>query len=205
MIKKITLAMIAIVAIVLTGCNKAATTPGVAVLDLDRVAAAIGWDQSFKDSLSEKDQSLGDRVNQARQSLEGELKNLQQSMGDDPTQEERTQLAQFQQQASSQYQKLVNSARAENAEFRQELVRSFRDKVRPYAEEVAKESGFGMVLLETDPVYLVMPEADITNEVIQAMEGVIITAELPGETGSEKSIEELGADLDMEAKTDTEE
>lgn len=51
-----------------------------------------------------------------------------------------------------------------------------RKKVRPYAEKVTKTRGAGTVLLKADPLFIVLPQSDITGEVIEAFQGVSLTA-----------------------------
>ena len=162
----------------LVGCRESAPSQGgVAVLDLDRVAAALGWEQSFNDAMSAKDRTLTSQVEQTKLSLERELKDLQDSYGLEPTDAQRIQLAQFTQQANEQFQGLVNAARQETVTFRTQLINQFRERVRPFAEDVARENGFALMVLRTDPVYVILPEADVTGKVIQAMQGVEVRAE----------------------------
>jgi Skp family chaperone for outer membrane proteins len=174
----------------LAGCVEEDTTPSAAVLDLDRLAAGIGWQESFQTSVERREREISREVEQARVTLEAELEDLRTQYGAVPTESQKTQLAQFTQQANNQLQHLLNSGRRETADYRARLVQQFRGQVLPHAEEVAKERGFGIVLLKTDPVYLFLPEVDITGDVIVAMQELDLPAKLPEDLEREREAKE---------------
>ncbi|MDT8389770.1 MAG: OmpH family outer membrane protein [Lentisphaeria bacterium] len=157
------------------GCSRQESAPQTVVLDLDRVAAATGWDQQFKEAMAKKEQDLNTQINAAKTSLESEIKALGEQFGATPTQEQKTQFNQYTQQANQRMQQLLGSARQENAVYKNKLVNSFREKIRPYAEKIAARRGAGIVALKADPLYIVRPESDITGAVIEALQGVSLT------------------------------
>lgn len=161
------------------GCGRRSSTAGVAVVDLDRIAVALGWQQSFQDAMQQKERELNLQIEQAKSSLEGELKGLQDGFGINLTDEQKVQLNQYTMQANAQIQNVVGAAQREVANYRGMLVNQFREKVRPQAEKVAKARGLGMILTKSDTIFFADPDQDITNAVIDAMEGVSIPAVSP--------------------------
>ncbi len=172
MLKNVRMLGLAVVAgMGLAGCQpKEVGKSGPGVIDLDRVAVALGWDGYIKDSLADKDQLLSDRVNQAKVSLEAQLEEFRSQLGETPSQEQLVQLQQLAQQANMQLQNQLNTARQESADYRASLVNEFREKVRPHVERIGKESGFAVVVLKADPVYVVQSEAEISGKVIEALQ-----------------------------------
>lgn len=158
--------------IFILGCSKKDSGPKTLVIDLDRIAAATGWDQQIKADMEKKGQDLNQKVNDAKNNLESQIKALRDQFGKTPTADQKTQLAQYGQQANQKMQQLVASARQQNAVYRSQLVNAFQEKVRPYAEKIAKERGAGTVLFKTNSLFYVAPESDITGAVIEALQGV---------------------------------
>lgn len=195
MFAKISPFVVAAAVVFTVGCSPRDAGPKTLVLDLDRVAAATGWDQKIKAEMDKKEQDLTSQVNSAKTNLETQLQALVSQFGDSLTEEQKTQLGQANQQASQQMRQLVASARQQNAAYRTQLVSSFQEKVRPYAEKIAEERGAGTVILKTSTLFFVAPESDITPAVIEALKGVtfVDTPELspaPSEESTESAASE---------------
>ena len=184
--RRITGGLLVVGMLVACGCSKPDSQGGgTAVVDLDRVAVAVGWESSFKAEMTRKESELNAQIEQVKNSLESRLQGLRNDFGVNATDEQKTQLNQYTIQANTQIQNVVNAAQREIGNHRLTLVNQFREKVRPRAEKIAKDLGFGIVLTKSDAVYLVLPESDITSAVIEAMEGVTVKAEVPANEPAE--------------------
>lgn len=170
-----------------TGCDKLTTSPaaarpsGVAVIDLDQVARALGIDQV-----------LVNRVNQQEESLNGQLLSLQSALRDQYRQKSRQveaqtaaggqaadstptkeQLSGLEGQLNRQLAEAQQKARKQLSAYRLQLVRQFRAEVVPVAREVAAARGLGVVLTNNDSVLLACDEThDITSAVVARLREV---------------------------------
>ncbi|OPZ30368.1 MAG: Outer membrane protein (OmpH-like) [Lentisphaerae bacterium ADurb.BinA184] len=154
----------------LTGCKDQPVGPGVGVLDLDKVAAALGWDATLNQSIKDKDQELSDSWNTLRDNLKGQIESKAKEYGEAATDEQKTELGQMTGRADQVLQNAMNEARQKSAVHRQSLVNDFRDKVRPYAKEVADARNIGVIVLKTEPVYYTALTADLTDAVIAKLQ-----------------------------------
>jgi hypothetical protein len=66
-------------------------------------------------------------------------------------------------------------AKARQQEIRNELIRQFRNEIRPVAERIAKQRGATMVLLPTDQLLWFDRVTDITDELIAELRAVALS------------------------------
>lgn len=144
--------------------------PGrVAVLDLDRVAKAMGWQEEMERTLRAHEQEVNLRLATLRDSLQSAFAQEQQAVGPNPTPEQRQRLDQKAAQANEQLRQAVLQAQQEIAQTRINLVLKYRDEVRPVARRIADEQGFDLVMLTVEQVLWFDPQVDITDRVIDEL------------------------------------
>ena len=153
-----------------TGCKKAPTGPGVGVLDLDKVASALGWDATLNQAVKDKDQELSGSLNKLQNDLKAQVDAKVKEYGDKATDEQKAELGQIAGRANQVLQNAVNEARQKAGTHRQDMINDFRDKVRPYAKEVADAQAVGVIVLKTDPVFYTALTADLTDAVIAKLQ-----------------------------------
>ena len=187
--KQIVCAVMLMSLLVVTGCQK--RTGGVAVIDLDKVASAMGWLQDMQKNLQGADAELR---NQLDGILKGSLKSIdeakQQVAKDakltedqitvlnsvkDPrelealplSKDQREKLMEAVNKANTAWQGALNQYQQLLQGRRAALIVGYRDRVRPIAQSVAAAKGMTVVLTTADNVlYFDTQQADITDAVI---------------------------------------
>jgi len=183
------------------GCGSE-RTGGVAVVDLDRVASALGRDAVMLQRLQQQEVGLNQKLASVKTSFEKQLTDNFEKLPETPSQEEaqtllnmkrnaNIQLASYQKQASSALGQMKNSAIAE-----------FRAEAMPAARDVAKERGLSVVLTTNDSVVFAFDEAvDITDDVITRLEKNTPKSTMPAQlktTPATLSQEETAAETKSE-------
>jgi len=153
-----------------TGCKKAPVGPGVGVVDLDKVASALGWDATLNQAAKDKDQELSGSLNKLQSDLKAQVDAKVKEYGDQATEQQKAELGEMAGRANQVLQNAVNEARQKAGIHRQDMINDFRDKVRPYAKEVADAQGVGVIVLKTDPVFYTALTADLTDAVIDKLQ-----------------------------------
>lgn len=181
---KMNRSLLSVAAILLTAtlvsCWKQDPSPtGVAILDLDRVATQLGWDQHFQKSVQQRGESLGGQIQKLRMDFEQQLQDQAAVLGETPDEQGQQQLVQMSQRANQILQQAITEAQQQSQQHQASLITDFRDKIRPIAIEVANEKRFAAVLLKTDQVYHHLPATDITDEVITKARSIDIKALIP--------------------------
>ncbi|MEX0777071.1 MAG: OmpH family outer membrane protein [Phycisphaeraceae bacterium] len=149
--------------------NDAAGTGKVGVIDLDKVAKAMGWEKELQQALGAADQELGLKVAALRNSLAQTLQTERQKMGDKLTKEQEAQVQQMAAVANNQYNQAFAQAKQELQRVRDTAVRQYRDVIQPYARNVASEHGMTLVLVPLDNVVWYDSSVDITDPVVDRM------------------------------------
>ncbi|MGH8045843.1 MAG: OmpH family outer membrane protein [Chthoniobacterales bacterium] len=173
----ISLSFCAALALIVTGCERpaASTAPAapngtVALLDLDAVAKRLGRDVVISEQLKATNDALAEGVTKAKGDLQSQLDKSQQEVGEKPTDEQKQQLLQLGQTLNSQLQTKVQEAREEFNSKQVDLVRQFREEVKPVAQKIAAKKGMNTVLIRSDIVVLTADTAvDITDDVVAEM------------------------------------
>ena len=149
---------------------------GVAVVDLDEVARRLGSDaviiQAIKESqasLNRQLQSLQTSLQEQYQQKESELKS-QWAEGQQEQTAGAKQLEGFGQQLDLQLSQARRKAQGALGAHRQRLIRSFREEIKPVAQEVAAQRGLGVVITKNDNVLVAFDDAhDITDAVVEKL------------------------------------
>ncbi|MBW3538961.1 MAG: OmpH family outer membrane protein [Planctomycetes bacterium] len=139
---------------------------GVAVIDLDAVLKRLGREPELNEQLELKRKLVNDGVAQLQKQLVEEFLAKQKEIGENPTDEQKRELATMYQRFQSQEFDAKRKAQQEVAEYRNTLVQKFREEVKPVAREAAAAKGLSVVLTKIDIVYVHDPAVDITDEVV---------------------------------------
>jgi|YelNatPaOPRAMG01_1025707.scaffolds.fasta_scaffold21942_5 Skp family chaperone for outer membrane proteins len=180
----------------LAACQKpgsASANGGAAIIDLDRVASALGWLDEINQSLQASDAGLRAQLEQALQTARQPIEDAKKEVAAEAklsaeqiaklnsitdardlaqlplTQAQRDRLVQVVERANAVWQNALNSYQQLVQQRRLSLIKSYRDRVRPVAMRIAAQRGMNVVLITADNVLGYDPEADITDKVIEAM------------------------------------
>jgi len=101
--------------------------------------------------------------------LEQQIEQERTRIGDSPTQEQEQQLQQMAVQAQQRYAQLQAEAQQNVQQFEINLVLEFRERVKPFAEKIARSRDANVILLADQIVFWYEPDVDMTAEVIAAL------------------------------------
>ena len=132
------------------------TTGGVAVIDLDRIAAALGQDKAMTESINDRHHALQTQLlawNRARQS--------------DATHSEGVQQANWQEDFPTTVETAKRAAASDLVQHRAHLIEEFRESIRPAVRQEAAARGLSLIVTKNDAVVFdFAPLADITEAVL---------------------------------------
>ena len=166
-IKKISI--IIACAMMVAACDQlpsAASSGGVAVVDLNAVAKATGRDEAINERLESARVDLNEQLTQIAADLEKQLKDQQEKVGATPKPDEQQQLQEMAVRAQRQLAEKQQLAQQKATQFQLELVNEFRRQLTPVAEKVAASRGADVVVILDDSVLWFDSGVDITDEVI---------------------------------------
>jgi len=140
---------------------------GVAVIDLDSIASRLGHTAEINQAIAKKKNYLNRQLAIRQKEYEDDYDRLKELYGEKPTEKETEKLKSTDRQLGIQLTEAQRNAQNELADYRQSLVNSFREEVRPVAKSVASERGFTIVITRDQHTMLsVDTSADITEAVI---------------------------------------
>lgn len=161
-------------AVWMTGCGmqlggQSSSRGGIAVVDLDKVAAESGrkleMDEAFELQRNSVNQQLLALQSKAKEALEKKA----QENGEDATDAQKRELAQMTLNARNNLAQIQNAAGGKLNEYKQVQVAKFRNEVKPLLTDVAAKRGLGVVIPKNDGLLLAVdPGVDITDDVIKA-------------------------------------
>ena len=186
----------ALMLLVVVNSSQALAAPvgGLAVLDLDKVATAMGWMEEMKTSiqatstelrgqLEEVHRGMLQSIDDAKKQIAAEAKLTdeqtkvlttakdQRELDELPlSKEQRQKLVQIVDKASASWQTALNNYQQALQGRRANLVQSYRDMIRPAARRVAAAHGMTVVLATSDNIIYSEQSADITDEVIDELQ-----------------------------------
>lgn len=150
---------------------------GLAVIDLDRVAASLGREVEMEDELKQRQASLNDSLRELHQKAREEFDLKKQESGEKPTDEQQQELQRIQNQLNTALANSQRKAQISLEVHKQELISKFRSDVRPIAQEIAASRGLSVVIPKNDGLLLsIDPGVDITAQVIERMKAAKPTA-----------------------------
>ena len=163
-------------AVWLTGCgmqfggsSASSTRGGLAVVDLDKVAAETGKSIQMKEIFQLQENSVRQQLANAQFSANSQLETMTKEFGETPTDEQQKKQAQFRFNATNELGKLQNQASTKLSEYKQDQIAKFRTEIKPIAQEIAMKRGLSVVIPKNDGLLLAVdPGVDITEDVIKA-------------------------------------
>lgn len=165
-----------IVAVLLSACERQAppvpTPPSglVAVIDLDRVARAIGRDEVIAARVQGYADEQSSSLNRLRDDLREQLAQAKAGFGDEPSDEQQQILAQLTARSDLQLQQEITKARQSAEQLKVDLVLDFKQEVQPVARRVAQARGLSVVLIQQNGMLYVDPDSDISDAVIDELQ-----------------------------------
>lgn len=171
------MALVGLIVILLAGCNQQSAPPaltqkangGVAVIDLDAVAAQLGRDTEITRQIKIKQDELNGKIAQAKSVFINQIQTKQKEFGDEPTLEQKQQLQAMQVQANMTLKQAQQQAAQLLQNHRTLLIRAFRDQVTPYAKQIAAQKGMTTIVPKNDMIISVEPSAEISLAVAELM------------------------------------
>jgi len=140
---------------------------GVAIVDVDAVAREIGADKQVLEALKQAQDNLNSRLKDTQAAMQKQFDEaVVKAGGDKATDEQKQQLAQFNQRLQDQFSQYKGQAQVTLNREQAKLVLAFREKVRPVALEIAKGKGLDVVLQKSDQVIGFAESVDISKEVV---------------------------------------
>jgi Skp family chaperone for outer membrane proteins len=189
------LAIALLATIGLTGCQKSTRGGGVAVVDLDRIATAMGWLDDMQKGMQAADTELRGQLDQILRASLKSIEDAKTQVGNDAkltadqiktlnsiqdpreleklplTKEQRDKLMETVNRANQTWQQAVNSYQQTLQARRASLIMSYREKIRPVARRIAADRGANVILTPSDNVlYFDAQSADITDQVIDDLQ-----------------------------------
>ncbi len=142
----------------------------VAVIDLDAVARQLGRDKQIGGAIQQRQASLNEQLATVKASYEQEIAEKQRQIASLPSPEQSESLANIQRKAGTNLNEIRRRAQQNLNTHRLQLVNSFREEVRPFAQQVAREKGLSVIVTKNDSVVFDYDAAaDITVEVAERM------------------------------------
>jgi Skp family chaperone for outer membrane proteins len=181
--------------LILGGCRQAGVAGGVAIIDLDKVATAMGWLDEISKSLQTADAELRGQLGEVLQntlaSIEEAKKQVAadarltpaqvkvlssakdpQELGELPlTKEQRDKLLEAVNKANVAWRTATTNFQQALQGRRATLIQGCREKIRPAARRVALASGMSVVFVTSENMLYFDPQsADITEKVIDDLQ-----------------------------------
>ena len=142
----------------------------VAIIDLDLVARQIGYDQQIASAIQQQKTSLEQQLGAIKASYVQELKKRQSDIGEAPTNEQKQFLSKSELQANRSLIQQKRKADVLLTQYRAQLAKDFRERVKPIARQVATEMGLSIILTKNDSVVFDYDmTVDISNTVAERM------------------------------------
>lgn len=158
---------------VFAGCNQTTEAPapaakGVAIIDLDAVASAVGSDKQIVAAVQQRQEMLNGKLMELAKGYVSQIEKHRDSGGEQKPSE--VQLAAYQEQANKNLGDAKRKAEKDLAVHRTRMVAQFRDAVRPTAREVAAGRGYTMIVTKQGSLLFdYAADADITQAVIERL------------------------------------
>jgi Skp family chaperone for outer membrane proteins len=160
----------------LVGCGQtsgpaaASSRGGMAVVDLDKVAAETGRDRQLAQSLELAQNSLNQSLAKTVENAKEQLNAKKKGYGTEPSEEDQKEFSLLERSALSQLTQIQNKARADYEQYKQIQIAKFRAELKPITQEIATKRGLSIVIPKNEGLLLsVDPGVDITDEVVKVL------------------------------------
>jgi Skp family chaperone for outer membrane proteins len=162
--------LLALSTLLIAGCQRSDSSPAagnVAVVDMEQIAQAIGFDKALGEQMSQHNQQIGKHLQQVQTQMRSQLEQKQKEIGQTPTAKQQSELEDLSNQLDQRYREELNKAQQSSNQMHTSLIGQFRQKVEPIAQTVARERGFDIVMTRTDSILMVSPRSDLTSDVLK--------------------------------------
>lgn len=153
----------------ITGCEKLQSGSDTVVLDLDAIAQATGQAAIIKKQIESANQELNTQLGAISGKLNEQLAEEKQKMGKKPSKEEKRNLEQLTLLANQKMQQAKMVASQKSQQYQAALIQQLRQKVKPIAENIARQRGATIVKISNSTMIWFDPVIDITDEIIAEM------------------------------------
>jgi len=144
---------------------------GVAVIDLDEVARRLGSDKQMQQALQQERQQVNRQFAVMQASYQEQIEAEENRLGPHPPQEQFARLAQLRRQAKEQLQSEHEKLEQELLERRGEVIRRFRDRIKPVALQIARSKNLQVVITKNQSVLFTFDQhVDITEAVVRELQ-----------------------------------
>ncbi len=157
------------------------TVGGVAVIDVDVVARQLDTYDVIAERAKKYEDMLKAKLKQTQTSYLGRIEREEQALSDRSTVVDLERVDALKRELNTELLQDRAKAQREIQKYRADLVNTFRDQVRPIAQQVASRKGLSLVVSKNDNViFSYEPVIDITNDVIAEMRSSAATTESAG-------------------------
>jgi len=144
--------------------------PRMGVLDGTRIARELGFESDFAADVKNWERRAAEDQKRAQQKLSEQTAALRQRLADAGTDEEKAALEKEAREADLAFQRESAALREQLRTYSRKAIASFRARLQPFVEKVARRKHLWVVVERAGVVYAVQ-QADITEEVTAAARG----------------------------------
>jgi Skp family chaperone for outer membrane proteins len=156
--------------LLLAGCGGGHSTGHVAVVDLDKVAAAIGRDKTINERVQSYTKEQEKALTKLRDDSRAQIDKQQKQLPANASDEARQKVAVLTQNLELGLRQEIAKAQQGAGQLRTRLAVEFRNELEPVARRIATQRGMDIVMLKQNDMLYVDPQADITDAVIDDMQ-----------------------------------
>lgn len=156
--------------VLVSGCYQDEKANGVAVIDLDRVAAAIGRDKLITARVGEYAKQQEINLNKLKNEFNSRIADEKKKLGKKPKKKEQERINQLASDYTLQLRQEINKVSQTADRLRSELVLDFRKEIEPVARRVAESRKLSVVMVKQNAMLYIDPAIDITNAVIDEIQ-----------------------------------
>lgn len=165
-------AALLIAAVLVTACERTPPPPPglVAVIDLDRVARALGREQAITARVQAHADAQSAQLNELRDALRRQIDEFRAQTEELPPAESEQRLAALIGGSERRLREAIEQSQAGTDRLKVDLVLEFKQAVQPVARRVATARNLSLVLIQQNAMLYVDPAVDITDAVIDEMQ-----------------------------------
>lgn len=142
----------------------------VAVIDLDRVAEAVGRYEEIAARVQGYADQESAKLTRLRDDLRDQFQAQQDALGDAPSDDQKAQLGELNARMDTQLQQAISQAQQAAEQVKVQSVLAFKQEVQPVAERVVKARGYSVLLIQQPGMLYIDAGADITDAVIAELD-----------------------------------